>query len=109
MLGRARNFFFGSSAAPEGPPEAPPEAKKRRGGAAPLALLRLPDDALVSACAYLGLVDGACAAVTCRRLAAVGRNVHPSALVMQSELIYEDLPARLVILDSRWRCCAKYT
>ncbi|KAH8067468.1 hypothetical protein JL721_7580 [Aureococcus anophagefferens] len=57
MLGRARPFF-GSSAAPEGrrgAAEAPPEAKKRRGGAAPVSLMRLPDDALVSACAYMGL------------------------------------------------------
>lgn len=100
MLGRARNFFFGSSAAPEGPPEAPPEAKKRRGGAAPLALLRLPDDALVSACAYLGLVDGARAAVTCRRLAAIGRNVHPSVLIMHRPLLWWGRPALTLILDS---------
>ncbi|KAH8061019.1 hypothetical protein JL722_4311 [Aureococcus anophagefferens] len=99
MLGRARNFFFGSSAAPEAPPEAPPEAKKRRGGAAPVSLMRLPDDALVSACAYMGLVDGACAAVTCRRLAAVGRNVHPRVLIVHRPLLRWGCPAFTLILD----------
>jgi hypothetical protein len=51
MLHAAREYLFGSSAAPEAAPEAPPEAKKRRGGAAPVSLMRLPDDALVDACA----------------------------------------------------------
>ena len=106
MLGRARNFFFGSSAAPEGPPEAPPEAKKRRGGAAPVSLMRLPDDALVSACAYLGLVDGACAAVTCRRLAAVGRRHHMNVLIVHKTSPDSGRLARTLILDSRWRLCA---
>jgi len=112
MLGRARNFFFGPSAAPEGPPEAPAEAKKRRGDTAPLALLRLPDDALVSACAYLGLVDGARAAVTCRRLAAVGRHVHRVVLVKHLNIVSEvwaDGRPRTTIFDSStswWRFCA---
>jgi len=102
MFKAARDFFFGSSARAG---EERLEAKKRRGSAAPAALVCLPDDALIASYAYLGLVDGACAAVTCQRLAVAGRCHHPSVLVIHQDEWYTGDPAATAILDGRWRRC----